>query len=102
MSKMDKADEMYQSGINSIQGYINGTEELRDDLIAQFQSLANSAEGAFNVELEEHSPSRVFRRSGRYSVQGAVLGAEDEKPNLIETYTDLGKSVISAYTGGPG
>lgn len=99
MSKMDKADEMYQSGINSIQGYINGTEELRDDLIAQFQSLANSAEGAFNVELEEHSPSRVFRRSGRYSVQGAVLGAEDEKPNLIETYTDLGKSVISAYTG---
>ena len=97
--KMDLADELYKSGVNSIQGYINGTEELRDDLITQFQSLADSAKGAFNNTLEEHSPSKVFERSGKYTIQGAIIGAEDERPKLLRTYRDLGHSIVSAYDG---
>lgn len=97
--KMDLADVLYKSGVNSIQGYINGTEELRDDLITQFQSLADSAKGAFNNTLEEHSPSKVFERSGKYTIQGAIIGAEDERPKLLRTYRDLGHSIVSAYDG---
>ena len=97
--KMDLADVLYKSGVNSIQGYINGTEGLRDDLITQFQSLADSAKGAFNNTLEEHSPSKVFERSGKYTIQGAIIGAEDERPKLLRTYRDLGHSIVSAYDG---
>lgn len=97
MDKMDQSDEAYQSGINTIQGYINGSEEMRKLLVDKYTSLGNAATAAYNAAVKVESPSKVFRQSGRYTVQGAILGAEDERPKLLRTYSDLGHSIVSAY-----
>lgn len=99
VAKMNQEDTAYESGVNTIQGYINGSEDMRDDLITQFTSLANAATAAYNAAQKIESPSKEFRQSGRYSIQGAVLGAEDERPKLIRKYGELGHSTISAYDG---
>ena len=97
VAKMNQEDTAYESGVNTIQGYINGSEDMRDDLITQFTSLANAATAAYNAAQKIESPSKEFRQSGRHSIQGAVLGAEDERPKLIRTYGELGRSTLSAY-----
>lgn len=99
MDKMDRADEAYRSGINTIQGYINGSEEMRGVLVDKYTSLGNAATAAYNAAVKVESPSKVFRQSGRYTIQGAIIGAEDERPKLLQTYSDLGHSTVSAYTG---
>lgn len=94
---MNKEDDAYRSGVQTIQGYINGSESMRKQLIGTYDSLGDACSAAFNAATEIESPSKVFRRSGRYTIQGAVLGAEDERPKLLSTYTNLGESVADVF-----
>ena len=85
------------AGAATIQGYIDGAEGMRAQLVAKYESLANAANGAYKKVLEIHSPSRVFREDGQNSIKGAIVGAEDERSNLEEAYTDLGSVATEAF-----
>lgn len=102
MKEMNKEDDAYTSGINTIQGYINGAEDKREDIIAEFGSLAEAAMRSYNSRLKINSPSKEFAKSGKDSVRGAIVGSEREKPKLKNTYERLGESALESYAKSSG
>ena len=63
MDKMDQSDEAYQSGINTIQGYINGSEEMRKSLVDKYTSLGNAATAAYNAAVKVESRRKYSGRA---------------------------------------
>lgn len=85
------------AGADTIQGYIDGAESMRDSLVSKFTSLARAANAAYQAAMEQNSPSRLFRRNGRDTIQGAILGSEDKRKELEKTYASLAEAAIVAY-----
>ena len=97
VDKMNKEDNAYTSGVQTIQGYINGAEAKRSSIIGTFSSLADAAMDTYNRKLKINSPSKEFTKSGKYSVRGITVGTEKERPKLEKTYEKLGESTLDAY-----
>lgn len=96
---MDKSDEAYQNGLNTIQGFLDGSEEKRGSIVSKYQSLAEAANRSFRNTLNIKSPSRVFAESGRYTVEGVIKGTEEKIPELERAYADTARAAIEAYSG---
>lgn len=97
IEKLNQADKAYESGLNTIQGFINGSEFMRTQIVKEYESLADAAVSAYNRKVQINSPSRRFAKSGRESVQGAIVGTQQEKPKLEKVYRELGGAVLDAY-----
>lgn len=95
---MNQANAAYASAVNTIQGNINGAESMRGRLVAEYISLARAATNAYNSELQQHSPSKVFEKSGENTVEGAIVGTQKKAPELLKTYTALGAGVADRYS----
>ena len=70
---------------------------MRSSLVSTYRSLANAANNAYKSTLDIHSPSRVFKESGKNTIRGAIEGAEEEGPDLERAYSALAESAIRAY-----
>ena len=98
VGRMNQANAAYASAVNTIQGNINGAESMRGRLVAEYISLARAATNAYNSELQQHSPSKVFEKSGENTVEGAIVGTQKKAPELLKTYTALGAGVADRYS----
>ena len=94
---LNQSAAAYISGVNTIQGYIDGTEALEDILVGKYASLGEAVTAAYNGAVEINSPSKVFKRSGRDTVKGAIVGTDIEAPKLVKAYSDMGHDVIDSY-----
>ena len=95
--KLNKYDEAYKSGVQTIQGAINGAGAMGEGLREKFKQLADEAIGAWRAEMAQASPSKVFREMGSNDIMGAILGAESQRRTLRQTYGDLAASAYDAY-----
>lgn len=96
VQELNVSAEAAAAGADTIQGYINGAEGMRSQLISTYRSLAESANWAFRSTLDMHSPSRVFHKSGKDTVAGVVLGVEEDEHKFIEAIEGMGDKAIRA------
>ena len=96
VEELDVSVEACAAGAMTIQGYIDGAESMRTQLVSTYKSLAQSASGAWTSTMQIQSPSKLFRRYGRYTVEGAVLGVQDTTGDLVQAVEDMGSAAISA------
>lgn len=102
VEELNVSAEAGAAGAATIQGYIDGAESMRAQLVAKYQALAKAANAAYKSELQIHSPSRVFEEDGKNSMKGAILGGEEEREHLEDTYASLGKSAFDAFSKATG
>ena len=95
--KMDMEEEAFADGVNTIQGYIKGSESERKAIITTYGSLADAANKAYRDKLQIKSPSRVFKKDGEETIEGAILGAKGKEEELKETYRELASSATGAF-----
>lgn len=69
--------DLYSSGMNMMQGLVNGINSMRGAVEAAAQSIAQSAADAVNNALQIHSPSRLMIQSGQYTGEGMAVGMEN-------------------------
>ena len=82
-------------GSNIIQGMVNGVTGAAGRLISAVQgAVGNAIDGAKKL-LGIHSPSRVFRKIGRYTMQGAALGVDDDADLLLQSTDNAMRGMIS-------
>ena len=88
-----------ESGKNSIQGYIDGANSMSGELAKAFENLAKKyAIGPMKNTLDEHSPSRVFAKIGKYTVEGFIVGIKNNCEKVAKTTSSLGNYAISAIS----
>lgn len=71
------AQTMYGAGIQAAQGLIKGLEKQGKALDRIAKKLAETLINAVKKALDIHSPSRVFRKLGKFTAQGMTLGLND-------------------------
>lgn len=99
VGKMNQENKAYQNAVNTIRGFINGSESMRSQIASEYDSLAQTANNAFRNRLQIKSPSKVFEQSGKYTVEGVVKGVENELPTLARAYTAMGDLSFDRYAG---
>ena len=95
---MDVSSAMAAAGRNSAIGWTSGFNSRVDSMRAAARAAARSVTAAFNRSLGIASPSKVFRRSGRFTGEGFVLGYEESIREAQRTMRGLTGGLVSAAT----
>lgn len=82
-------------GSNIVQGLVNGVTGAAGKLVDAVKGAVGDAiQGAKDL-LGIKSPSRVFRKIGRYAMQGAALGVDDDADLLLKSTDDAMRGMVS-------
>lgn len=70
-----KGEELLEKyGRNTIEGYVNGSDEERAKLVEEYSELASVPIEIFKEILGIASPSKVFRQLGVFTAEGYLIG----------------------------
>jgi phage-related minor tail protein len=86
--------DLYQIGVNMIQGMINGISSMAGALWNKMTEMANSAMNAVKGILGIQSPSVVFKGFGVNTVEGFNLGIDKEMPKLESKMESMAQYVM--------
>lgn len=92
--ELDK-DTSYH-GANFALGFSEGMRSQIDSAISAAREVGNAAAAALQKVLDEHSPSRVTRKIGRFFGLGFSKGINDEESNTIKTTQQYASSAVNA------
>ena len=86
--------DLYDIGVNIIQGLINGIGSMAKAVWSKAKSIAkgigDSIKGFFGIA----SPSKLMAEYGGFIGQGLYLGIDKEETNVFKSAKDLGSSVV--------
>lgn len=87
-------------GVNFAWGFSEGMRSQIDSAISAAREVGNAAAAALQQALDEHSPSRVTRKIGRFFGLGFSKGISDEENNTIKTTQQYASSAVNALNLG--
>lgn len=73
----DLPEKIKECGINVVKGFVDGVKEKYAWMKEQVNGFFKGVVAGVENTLDEHSPSRVFKKIGVFSAKGYVLGWED-------------------------
>ena len=94
IEEMNLNEQAAQSGKNTIQGFIDGAEDMLPAVEAAYARIAEAAIAAIDERLDIHSPSRVLELRGEYAISGFVKGVALMKPELISAMTSAASAAV--------
>jgi phage-related minor tail protein len=74
---------LYKTGQNAIDGMISGIQSKTEELRSVMAEMCLITSQAADMQLDIHSPSRVFYKKGEYTVEGYELGIVEKMQNVI-------------------
>ena len=74
--------DLYSSGVDMMQGFINGMNSMRSRVGQAAREIATTASKTINDALQIHSPSRIMIGSGLNTGEGFALGMEKTLPDI--------------------
>lgn len=96
-------DAFYGAGAYLVRGLANGISD--NDYIVKAKAMAKAATRAAQKELDEHSPSKVFYKIGKYIPMGMVKGidayasqAKDSSKSMARSAVDGASYALAALT----
>lgn len=95
---MDLGEEAKESGIATIQGYIDGAAAMLPQVQAEYVAIAQAAMNAIDSTLDIHSPSRVMMEKAHMTWAGYINETKAMEPKIAEAMAaaaDVGASAVS-------
>lgn len=90
------ATNLYQAGIKSAQGLLNGLKSQHDEIRKEMEEIARMMVASLKKELKQKSPSQVFAEIGRFSMEGLALGFKQSSNVVTDAVVDAGKDALTA------
>lgn len=89
------SEELYQTGVDAMEGLINGLESQLDRVRELMSEIAATIRNGLNDELDIRSPSRVLYKIGEYTIAGFINGIEDTAKQLDATASGVANDTIN-------
>lgn len=89
-----------QSGQNVVNGFIKGIKARQKAAEKAARDMARAAAEAAREEFDEHSPSKVFEKIGRFAAEGLALGLTGYSYYVENAGKDLGQMAEEAAKEG--
>ena len=97
VEKLDKSNLASTYAANNIFGAIQGAQSLAGSYVAVYRNMANAAIAEMKRVDQQQSPSRRYKRHGRYNVEGAILGVKEMTGAYVKAYGDMATQAIDEY-----
>ena len=97
-SNIDNID-LYSSGVNIMNGLINGMESKQSMLAVTAKSIADTVKNTMSQALDIHSPSRVLYEIGEYTGMGQINGMKSTLPEIQQTANKMGQQSVPDSSG---
>ena len=94
------AKKMKENGANIVEGLKNGVISKIPILSRAMNVAASVIESTYKTDMDQHSPSRLMAKLGRFTVEGLELGLKDRARNLTSIAKDLAESVSGTMSKG--
>lgn len=91
--------KLMQTGIDMINGLINGALSLEAVVQEKIMGIASSIMGTFKSALGIASPSKVFAQFGEFTMQGLAGGLESSQGAPLQQITGVGDRMKQAGAG---
>ncbi|MGD9567519.1 MAG: phage tail tape measure protein [Sedimentibacter sp.] len=98
IKEMNLSNEAAESGRSTVEGFINGSEEMLPAVREAYTKIANAAVTAIDEQLKIKSPSKVFEDRGKYTMSGFVGGVVNMEPEVTEAMTNAANIGTKAFT----
>lgn len=89
--------DLYQGGVNAIEGAERGMESRRGSLIRKIADIASAAYRQWNWSFQIYSPSRIMKKSGEYIMEGAEEGINAKAGDVIRSMSNVARNVQEAF-----
>jgi tape measure domain-containing protein len=91
---------LWSAGVNIVQGLINGVQSLAGTIGSAFLSMIPGwIVGPFKAAMGIASPSKLFKRFGRWIIQGLGIGLVEEKSTAVRAMEGAAAAVTKAGSG---
>ncbi|MFR7821440.1 phage tail tape measure protein [Candidatus Pseudoruminococcus sp.] len=94
------AKKMKENGANIVEGLKNGVISKIPILSRAMNVVASVIESTYKTDMDQHSPSRLMAKLGRFTVEGLELGLKDRAKKLASIAKDLAESVSGTMSNG--
>jgi len=94
------AKKMKENGANIVEGLKNGVISKIPILSKVMNVVASVIESTYKTDMDQHSPSRLMAKLGRFTVEGLELGLKDRAEKLAGIAKDLAESVSGTMSNG--
>lgn len=92
MSKYN--NRYYNIGVNLVEGFARGIRDRAYKATNAARQMAKNTETITKKVLDEHSPSKVFLRIGRYLAEGLAIGVARGSSKVYASVSDLSNTVV--------
>lgn len=86
--------QMYQAGVDIIQGLVDGIKAMANKPIEAVQEMANNIKGKFKNILGIQSPSKVFMQFGHHITAGASIGMNSGMDKVRSASQAMAQTII--------
>jgi len=93
---MDMGEQAAESGKNTIQGFVDGAEDMLPEVDAAYRKIAKAAKKAIDEEMKIESPSREMFMRGEMTMAGFTGGVESMEPEVAAAMADAANSGMDA------
>ena len=90
------AGDTYTSGLNFVQGLIDGIADMTSPLIGVVEELARAALEKINEIWDENSPSKETAFRGMHFVNGLIVGIKDNEKYAVYAVENLAGDTLDA------
>lgn len=87
---------MFDIGKNLMQGLLNGIVSLGQKVVDAVTNPLKAAVNGAKKVLDQHSPSRVFKKIGVFTMQGYIDGVDAKSGAAVSAVTGTMRSVVNA------
>ena len=89
-----------ESYSQSMEGAIKGLDEKKNSLYLKAVEITGGFINTVRRMLDEHSPSKVFKKIFAYTLEGGENGLDDEAPNLYKQADDVASTFTERMQAG--
>lgn len=86
---------MYNVGVNLVQGFINGVGSMSGKVKSKLKSVMQASVSVSMKTLDEHSPSKVFKKLGAFTLIGYIHGLDSHRDKVLKKTGNTFKAVIN-------
>ena len=98
IGEMNLTEEAAESGKNTIEGFIQGSEDMLPAVREAYERIAKAAIAAIDAQLQIESPSRVFAERGRFAMSGFVDGVSSMESEVLKTLSQIASDGVGALS----
>jgi phage-related protein len=87
--------DLYQIGVNIIQGLINGIASMTGAVQAKAGEIANSVKNTISGALQISSPSKLMEQFGKWTGQGLAIGMNQSQFEVASASANLAANAVA-------